>query len=153
MVDLDQEAITRIFTDVLEKMAFMFGEPADLEDIEDPDEALYEASMRFDGESAGEIRLFVPESLCTELAANVLGIENDDEKALRIGQDALKELLNTLCGQILTAMAGEAPVFDLSVPEVSEADHIAWSDSQTRDGVYLFDVEDHPVLLDVSKIG
>lgn len=153
MTEIDQESVTRIFMDVLEKMAFMFGEPADLEDLEDPDEPVFEASMRFDGESSGEIRLFVPGSLCTELAANVLGIDNEDEKALRIGQDALKELLNTLCGQILTAMVGEVPVFDLSVPEISEVDHVAWSDSQTEEGVYLFDVEEHPVLLDVSKIG
>jgi len=152
MNDLDQDSVDALFFDVLEKMACMFGEPGDLDEIDEPDEALFEASMSFEGAGTGEIRLFVPGSLCTELAANVLGIDEEDDEAIEIGQDTLRELLNTLLGQLLTAMAGVEPVFDLTIPEVVETDKVPWNDALTKEKVYLYDVEDHPVLLDVSKI-
>ena len=75
--------------------------------------------MTYSGGMTGSISLIVPDDVCPEIAANVLGKDPDDAIVAAQSADALKEVLNVLCGNILTAVAGESPVFDLSVPEGS----------------------------------
>lgn len=56
--------------------------------------------MSFTGAMQGECLLMVPEALCPEIAANILGLDTDDELAAMRAQDALKELLNVTCARI-----------------------------------------------------
>ncbi len=122
MSEEQKVVLNRVFTDVLEQMAFMFCDEGSPDDFAGHAEEILLAQMGFEGAMTGSLSLAVPQAMCPDLAANLLGTEPEDAEEPRIYQDALKELLNVTCGNVLTALGGEEPVFDLTVPEVSAMD-------------------------------
>lgn len=135
------------FCEVLENLAFMFGETADEEELPASVSDCILATMSFSGAMSGRLELAVPRAMCPEIAANVLGVDPDDERVSSGGDDALKELLNVTCGQMLTRLAGEEPVFDLSVPVVSGLDDKAWTVMAKAPDVAMLLVDERPALL------
>jgi CheY-specific phosphatase CheX len=147
-----RERLAAVFGEVIETQAFMFAEPAKTDELAPPGNGLLVARMKFSGPLSGRLTLSVPRRLAVELAANVLGIEADAVAETR-AQDALGELLNVACGRFVTELAGEGPVFDLSVPKVAGAEAPAWGELSGQEGVMAFTVDDHPVLLTVEVAG
>lgn len=122
------ELVENVFCDVFENLAFMFGELVDKGELLSPGTELIQASMSFSGAQTGEIILVVPDEMCPEIAANVLGLDPDEDKVHELAADALKEMINIICGQLLTEIAGEKPIFDLSVPTIQKIDPLEWSE-------------------------
>lgn len=147
MANKHSELISEVFCSVLETQAFMFGEPVDLEDLPPRAGEYIKAQMGFAGPLKGTLALAMPEAMCTEVAANVLGLDLDDDEAADSAQDALQELLNVVCGQVLTELAGEEPVFDLTVPEVTAVGDAEWSALLAARDVAPLVVDDEAVLL------
>ncbi len=150
MDDAITETIGRVFCEVLEKQAFMFADPAAPEEFDGADGDYLSASMGFRGEIEGNIALAVPKSLLPEIASNFLGMDAADPFVTARASDACKELLNVTCGHMLTALRGEAPVFDLSIPRLSDVDPgllAAWA---RKPGTLRFSVEGSPLLLMVG---
>lgn len=148
---LDVEPILeKVVYRVLEEYAFMFGEL--LEEPEPPDVPgpYLQAQMEFVGPLSGSIALTTPETFCTHLAANVLGLDPDDEETTGAATDSLKELLNVICGNLLTDLAGDEPVFDLTVPRVASLTDEAWRTAFAVPGGKGFLVEELPVFLHVT---
>ncbi len=140
-----KEIIARVFPDVLEKMAFMFAEPIE-EDADLASEGEFvKAQMSFAGPFDGVVELIVPASLCPVMAENILG--DFDPETPEKAYDALKEILNVTCGNVLTEIAGEKPVFDLTVPQVSPISEQNWDLEKQRDDLVAFTVDDQPVLI------
>ena len=147
MSDDQKDVLARVFTDILEQMAFMFGDGATAENFRELSDEILMAQMQFHGAMRGSLQLAVPVGMCPELAANFLGTEPEEAEDPRIYKDALKELLNVTCGNVLTAVAGEDPVFDLTVPEVTE---LASGDreSLTEDDATAFMlIDEYPVAI------
>ncbi len=143
------ETLTRVFTEVLEQLAFMFVEPADADDAPAPPDPV-SARMSFRGPCAGTVTLAVPREMAPVLAANVLGLDPDDDLGVQAARDALKELLNVTCGNLLTAIAGDEPIFDLTVPEVADTTTEAWAELAARPGTVYCLADDFPVLLSLE---
>lgn len=139
--------VTEVFCDVVESLAFMFGEAADEDELPASAAGYILATMSFSGPMTGRIELAVPREMRVEIAANVLGVDPDDEQAVSGADDALKELLNVTCGQVLTRLAGEEPVFDLSVPVVSDLGDVAWTAMTQAPDVAKVVVDESPALL------
>jgi hypothetical protein len=104
-------------TDVLQKAVFIFTDPISENEIPaldtwEPDGV----SIRFTGKPSGTVYIWVSKGFACCVAANMLGIDKDEPKASEQGIDALKELLNMIVGNLLTAVFGEEPVFELSLP-------------------------------------
>lgn len=143
------EQIDAVFVSVLEKLAFMFAEVVPKEEIPADVDALLQADISFEGHASGQLSLMVGKDICDELASNILGTDpgdvSDDDSL-----DAMGELLNTICGQLLTTIIGDKPVFNLSSPEASRAVCGEWqallNDSATRS----FLIDESPVLLKFS---
>jgi CheY-specific phosphatase CheX len=116
MSDSLEAAVIEAAMHVFETAAFLTVWPATENDGEltPPDVA---ARMGFHGPTSGTLTLRVASSVLPLLAENMLG-ECEADMALEKGQDALRELLNMICGNVLTAWHGEQPVFDLSPPEI-----------------------------------
>ena len=118
MADNLEQAVVDAAVHVFETAAFMSIFPAtggaEGCDLTAPDVA---ARMGFRGPSTGTLTLRVASTLLPMLAENMLG-ESEGDDALEKGQDALRELLNMICGNVLTAWQGEELVFDLSPPEI-----------------------------------
>ena len=138
-----------VLCDVVEKMAFMFGNEASPEELPPAEEGYVKAHMTFSGPLNGRLTMVVAGEMCPELAANILGAEADDDRALEKSRDALKELLNITCGQILTTMAGEEPVFDLSVPQAEEIEAGEWKALADDPETAAVVADDFPVLLNL----
>lgn len=148
----DIEVLAGVFCSVLERESFMFG------DVIDKDEGvtfgtMHKAVLTFTGDLvSGEIALVLPEQLSLELAANMLGAETDENFVKEQANDALGELLNVLCGQFLTTVEGEIPIFDLSVPIVTIINDSDWNDLLKSDHSILLMVEDEYNVLISLKV-
>ena len=147
MADNRAELVGVSFCDVLEKLAFMFAEPTPKEELPRSVPASVQARMTFSGDLAGSLALTVPEAMCTDIAANVLGMDAGDESVLGRTHDALKEVLNVVCGYTLTAIGGEAALVDLSVPHVTELDETGWATVLADRDSAGFVLDEGPVLL------
>ena len=80
-----------------------------------PDEPFLVASIRFDGIVSGCYRLLCQRPFAELLTSNLLGM--DDEVNESQMNDALKEMINVLTGNLLTQTYGEDTVFTLTMPE------------------------------------
>lgn len=149
MQDDYTEELARVFNEVLEQLAFMF---VDDPDGDGPDEPLplAVATMQFNGPRSGTLSLAVPRDMAPALAANVLGLDLEDGLIAQAPYDALKELLNVTCGNLLTTIAGDEPVFDLTVPEIEELPADAWDELHARPNTVYCVVEDFHVLLHLA---
>jgi hypothetical protein len=60
-----------------------------------------------------------------ELAANMLGMDMDEDVSIEEQQDALRELLNVICGNLLPQLGGTQEIFSIEVPEIIDKEAIA----------------------------
>ncbi len=149
-MEIQKDKIGEVFCQVIEQMAFMFGEETDAESIDTPEGSIIQARMGFSGTPSGELAIDVPEEIAPLIAENLLGIDAEDEEAQQKGRDALKEILNVTCGNILTTLFGEGPIFELTVPEIIEIDEQTWTaDLEAQETVKVI-VEDIPCILKLS---
>lgn len=142
-----RQVATDVFCDVAERTAFMFGEVCSKTELLFDEEQTRCASMSFHGPINGCLELVISHATCRQIAANFVGVDPDDDKIDLYAEDAVKELLNVTCGNILTEMAGTDPVFDLSVPSLQPigVEQIqSFSDDERSIGLL---VDDEPVLV------
>ncbi len=118
--------LTEVISELLNSFAYMYVQPLARRDLpaDNPDEHL-KGSIDFLGRLCGTLEIALPMRTCVELAANALGADAQEITRER-AEDAFKELLNITSGHILTAIAGEAPVFDCSLPQTSSLDLAGW---------------------------
>jgi hypothetical protein len=76
-------------------------------------------SIHFLGPLMGDFVLEISGGVLPVLAANMLG--EDEPPPLSQQQDALKELANVICGNLLPLIAGSEAVFDLGAPQIRNA--------------------------------
>lgn len=109
--------ISKVVAGTLEKLAFMFASSYDPEDSteEDPDTGV---SVSFNGPFSGSLGMKVSREVLSEIAVNMLGVEDEDEIAPGEKDDALKETINVICGNILPAIGGKEAVFNIDAPEI-----------------------------------
>ncbi len=113
--------LTRVTSETLERLAFLFTFADDERDI-DGQEPAVTGRVEFSGFFAGSILLRLSSSALQELAVNMLGLDDDDEIPPEEKQDAFKEMLNVICGNALPAIAGNQVEFKIGSPEIlSEA--------------------------------
>jgi len=112
--------LTDVVVDTLAKLAFMFAAP-----LEKPAPAgtreLATVRVRFSGPLCGGMQLSLSLPLLAELAGNMLGA--DDASALSADEqhDALCELINVICGNLLPLIGGNNAEFHIQTPFISAA--------------------------------
>lgn len=147
---IEQETVGEVFSEAIEAQAFMFADEEPLEDLAPPAGGSVKLTMEFSGPHNGQLLLVIPRTMCTELTVNILGIEEEEiDETIDIA-DAAKELLNVVCGQLLTAAYGQEPVFDLSVPLAAELDEAGWQEQVNGFEGLSYLIDDYPALLSVS---
>ena len=154
MIEQDANKIMdEVLAEVLEKQAFMFTDIVPVEELVEAEELNYQAFMSFTGEFSGKITLVVTGSMSHEIAANILGVEPDEETSEASAKDSLKEILNVICGNFLTAVAGAEPEFDITIPEVANVRKTDWIEYLENSAIHTYMVDDYPalVLLDISN--
>jgi CheY-specific phosphatase CheX len=117
MSDPIKQRLHRVAEEILEKLAFMFSFPEDDRDETDYESALA-ASVSFTGPFSGALVMVVSDQILPELTGNMLGIDDDEGTSLEQRHDALKELINVICGNLLPAIAGKHSIFHVNAPTI-----------------------------------
>lgn len=140
--------LTTIFSEVLQNLAFMFSDDDDAE--VSPGDVWLETEISYAGPARGILRFHCNRDFTMLLAANLLGIGPESVDTATKANDAVKEFMNILCGQLITALHGAEDVFDLTIPqirELAETPDFTASDDPQSDNVQAasFSVQGHRV--------
>jgi len=152
-METQANTIETVFLGVVEKLAFMFGDPCDANEIRDTPGSWVRATIEFEGTMTGSFSLTVPEALCAEISANILGLEPNDIADSGLARDSLKEMLNVACGRVVPALQGAEHDFDLGVPFLDELSHADVKELSGLEGVTCFDLDGSPIMLGLSLQG
>jgi len=113
--------LTQVIIRVLEESAFIFADALGCNEAPPREEfSPVGMSIRYTGPEVGEVHIWAEEDFARYVAANILGLDFDDDTAIEKGTDALKEVLNIVVGNFLTSHYGEGLVFDLGIPVMVE---------------------------------
>lgn len=145
---IDPSLVAEVLVDVLGTYAYLFGEPVCLAELPVP-AATVSVTMRFSGSFSGSLTMVMPERLAASVAANALGAA-DEDVTRGMGGDAAAELLNIVCGRLLTVLAGELPVFDMSTPEIGVGDATDWLRISSCSSTVGFLVEGEPMAIGLN---
>lgn len=140
--------LDKVIGSVLETFAFVSPEPIDGEQASLPAGDLMCASITFSGATSGAMVVYAPQSLCVEMAANILGIEGDEEDAHFKGADTLGEVVNIAAGHVATLIEPHRQT-DLHPPVVSRVDPSFW-DSVVETGARAYSVDGVPILVSLG---
>lgn len=148
------DAIQRVLLATLEDFAFIFAEPCETPNAASAlatDKALC-ASVAFKGDSqAGEVQVVMALPPCREMAANVMGID-EDEVNDTIADDAIREWANIVTGALVVELYGVETVFTLSAPQAREMTSSEVAQFIAQEGAVTLTVDDHPVIGMLLKV-
>ena len=140
MPEAIETAVFESAAKVFETSAFMSVYPwEDGNELPMPD---ISATMKFSGHSNGWLTLQLVSRILDMLAENMLGEPPEGDDADEKRQDALKEVLNMICGNFLTQWAGEEPVFELSPPTIVDLNTPESNEGPSTPVSVLFNLED-----------
>ena len=146
MTDEAQNTLLNVVSDVLQRFAFMFAEAP-----ENPDQiwqgTYLHSTIAFRGPGSGTISLMAPEPLCTDSAANILGVMDTSDLTPDAGEDAIKELSNVICGEFVSILYGSKVIVDLTVPVLCRTDSSKWREMAADSRSFIRDVEGQPMLV------
>lgn len=118
MTQNHSKLLSEVAGETLEQLAFIFSFPEEADSTAILESEITGAQVAFSGPRQGELLLVVSSSVLPELAANMLGLE-DGEVVLEDQQkDALKEVVNVICGNLLPHIGGVDAVFDIQPPAI-----------------------------------
>jgi CheY-specific phosphatase CheX len=120
------QSLSQTTAATFEELALLFPEhDATPEQAESPLDVT--VSVDFRGPFTGRLVLSSSASVLPAIAANMLG--DASTRQPRLQRDALGELANVICGNVLPMIAGAEAVFNLSAPRIHDAD-----ESPSREG-------------------
>ena len=112
-------ALAQITEDTFASMAFVL--PVSEEECQETvDTTKVAAHVAFSGPLTGSLELRVSRSMLPTLAANMLGLENPRLASPAQQQDALKEISNVICGNLLPRLTSPTDVFSMHEPRFVE---------------------------------
>lgn len=122
-----------------EELALLFPE-SDTTPEQDAEPLDVTVSVDFRGPMTGRLVLRASDCVLPAVAANMLGAEESRQAPLQ--RDALGELANVICGNVLPLVAGAEAVFHLGAPLVhADGDRLSRDDDAPQATV-CFGVED-----------
>jgi len=148
--------LSRVTEEIFEKLAFMFSFP------EEGFEAEIESSAAgppvvtevfFKGPFSGRLVMSLSPRLLPELAGNMLGADDNETTTPDQRYDALKELINVICGNLLPEIAGKQAIFNVDTPKIIDPDGTAPAADETLLGETGLLVEDEKCELRLYGIG
>jgi hypothetical protein len=142
------------FLEVLANYAFLFGDRVDKESLV-VDEAgdFIRAWIDILSNDRSHLDVVVPRDLAHAISANVLGVEFEDPLARDRAEDAVKEMINVLCGHLRTLLTHESGLFEAAIPCIQRISVLEWMKIRDSKDSLAFLIEDYPLLLILSMEG
>ncbi len=139
------EILTQVLSEVLANLAFMFTEDESPDPV--PDDQWLEVTIHYHGPRSAALCLRCSRGFSILMAANLLGVDQESEDPEPKADDAVKEFMNVVCGQLITTMHGSDDVFDVSIPDIIELPEEPDWDEETEALVTTVTVEGHRIQL------
>jgi CheY-specific phosphatase CheX len=117
MTEKVKEILYGVAEDIFEKLAFIFSFREEERGDMDYADAMA-AGVSFSGQFEGRLVMVVSTDMLPELAGNMLGLDDVEDTTPEQQQDALKELINVVCGNLLPEIAGKEIVFNVDAPRI-----------------------------------
>ncbi len=117
-----RKTLHRVTEEVLERLAFIFSFPAADRGVPAAGQGLLNRTevitgcVSFEGPFTGTLAIAISRESLPELAGNMLGIDNSETRPEH-QQDALRELLNVICGNLI---AGKRAIFNVGTPRITD---------------------------------
>ena len=119
-----ESKLAQVAEETFASMAFLLP-PEEEEPVEDDGSCRASASIDFSGPFRGSLLLSVSRSMLPILTGNILGSEQGGATSPEEQQDALKEVLNVICGNLLPLIATREDVFHVHQPRLVSNDDVA----------------------------
>ncbi len=148
----NQTSLASTVEELLESMAFLFLDPAELDEFDGYEGAMSHARVTFRGDLQGALQVFMDDSKATELAANMLGEDSPEEVTDEQRADALKELANVLCGHAITVEAGDMVSCEISSPSAGSAPVAEVFQAADSAHALIFNCDETPLVV-VFEVG
>ena len=117
-----KDILTVVTNETLEKLAFLFAFSDD-ERVKDGPAPAMTGRVDFNGYFSGSLMMRISHGAVTEISTNMLGLDDESMASDEEQQDAFKEMLNVICGNLLPSIAGDQVEFSIGPPDVlSEED-------------------------------
>jgi CheY-specific phosphatase CheX len=108
--------LAEVISEVIENLSMMqVSQPEKWENFHPQ----IEGWIEFIGPVKGKLALQCEEALALTLAANLLGTDRNDFQTQADAWDALAELLNVVCGNMVTVLFDARKPFSLSAPQIN----------------------------------
>ncbi len=146
MMENPSEHLTEALAHALVSMVAMSPRVTDAADMPEMKTDALNVRIEYSGEHKGELGLIMEKPLAVQFAARILGLGHPGDVYDDMVEDALKELLNVVCGHFLTLMYGYAPVLKISLPRVFSIGAAVCNVLRTNPNVCTFTVEGAPLL-------
>ncbi len=112
------ETLSNVASETFESLAFMFRMITEDEELSvEVCGSSVTASIAFEGPFDGKLFLRLATETIPLVAANMLGMD-EGKLTTPQQQDAFKELLNVVCGNLLPEIAGTEAVFNVQAPQL-----------------------------------
>ena len=144
-------SIATVTARILEDWGMMMVDPLPVSpEVFQGSDKIMMATISFKGVVDGSYKVMCQQAFAEQLARNLLG---SDESATESEQhDALREMANVLCGNLLTECYGNDTIFDLSAPSVSTED-VASVAPQISSRTVCYSADGQPVVVNFSLSG
>jgi len=143
----NKHAFLEVLSEILEQFAFVFveEEPGPVDPPGDGSPLLAEIDFSSTSRS-GRLVMAASPSLCAEVAQNVLGEEDQSHLPEDARRNALQEVVNIACGNLLARLYGTEEMFELSVPTCQEISAEEWREMGKSEDVISLSAEEEPLL-------
>jgi CheY-specific phosphatase CheX len=112
------DEVAQASANTMEALAMMFLVPEEL--ASEGTTAMTNAAVTFTGPTQGSLVVGLSENLMGELAGNMLGLTDPEATTPEQRADALKELANVICGNLLPAVGGRQAICRVGAPMIVE---------------------------------
>jgi chemotaxis protein CheY-P-specific phosphatase CheC len=102
--------------------------------------------VEYSGKHNGELGLIMEQPLALRIAARILGSDSTANISDEMIEDAIRELINVVCGHFVTLMYGYTPVLKLSIPKVTRVGYAVCNLLMTKPDACTFLVEESPLI-------
>jgi len=142
--------LSATISEVIEELALVVVEEPETRPEFSPDTVAW---IEVTGSITGQIIVRCRRELGILLASNLLGIDPEDAQAQEKASDAIGEMLNVICGNLITNFFGAEKTFNVSIPRVADIEsapenNTNWAMQET----FFFLFDSHPIefVLNVS---
>jgi len=117
------ETLSQVAEETFESLAFILALPEDMGEL--PTGTPVVSTVLFTGPCTGALSVAAPKEMLAELAENMLG--EMDEPTEEQQSDAMRELVNVVCGNLLPRVRGNEAVFNVQRPSKPKEGQVATS--------------------------